>query len=87
MAPSTNAAIRTWPTRARWRTAALGALVTVAFGVSDEIHQSFVPGRDADVLDVVADALGAAVGAAGYAWALRARGSAADRGAAGSRAE
>jgi len=43
------------------------ALITVAYGVTDEWHQSFVPGRDADLRDVVADALGAtlAVGAVG----------------------
>lgn len=31
----------------------------IFYGVSDELHQYFVPGRHADVLDVVADALGA----------------------------
>jgi len=33
-------------------------LVTV-FGVTDELHQVFVPGRSAEVLDVVADGAGA----------------------------
>jgi len=39
----------------------LGLAFAIAFlyGVSDEIHQYFVPGRDADVLDVVADGIGA----------------------------
>ena len=36
----------------------------VLYGVSDEIHQSFVPGRKSSVLDVVADAVGAALGLA-----------------------
>lgn len=31
------------------------------YGVSDEWHQSFVPGREADVLDWVADTLGALI--------------------------
>ena len=34
------------------------------YGATDEIHQSFVPGRDASVLDWVADTLGVALGAA-----------------------
>ena len=39
--------------------AALGTL----YGVSDEIHQHFVPPRTPDILDVVADSIGAFVGA------------------------
>lgn len=34
----------------------------VLYGVSDEFHQSFVPGRTPDVRDWVADALGVLVG-------------------------
>ncbi|MCC7032400.1 MAG: VanZ family protein [Acidobacteria bacterium] len=45
--------------------------IAVLYGVSDEWHQSFVPGRMADVRDVIADALGAALGlAAGWAWSI-----------------
>ncbi|MBI3754297.1 MAG: VanZ family protein [Deltaproteobacteria bacterium] len=32
--------------------------VTFLYGVSDEIHQYFVPGRDASVYDAIADGLG-----------------------------
>ena len=32
------------------------------YGISDEIHQSFVPSRDGSFLDVVADILGAVCG-------------------------
>ena len=35
------------------------ALVAVLYGVSDEFHQSFVPGRTPDLLDLLADAVGA----------------------------
>ena len=33
-------------------------LIAFLYGVSDEIHQYFVPGRQADVLDAVANAVG-----------------------------
>ncbi|CAN5211902.1 hypothetical protein BH23CHL1_BH23CHL1_01860 [soil metagenome] len=43
------------------RTLAAYAL-TVFYGISDEIHQSFVPGRYATVEDIMIDAIGAAAG-------------------------
>jgi len=48
-----------------------GFLFAVLFGLSDEWHQSFVPERMADGWDLVADALGALVGAGFYAWRCR----------------
>ena len=53
---------------ARWRgvkvrAAALAVLLATLYGVTDEAHQRFVPGRTAEVTDLVADALGAAVAA------------------------
>ena len=44
--------------QARW----LALVLAVLYGISDEWHQSFVPGREPDVLDVLADGVGAAVG-------------------------
>lgn len=41
----------------------IGFLVAALYGIADEIHQSFVPMRDADFWDWVADALGAYFGA------------------------
>jgi VanZ family protein len=41
-------------------------IVAALYGISDEIHQSFVPGRDASVLDWIADAGGGWVGAYFY---------------------
>ncbi len=45
--------------------------VTMLYGATDEWHQSFTPGRDADVLDWVADAVGACVAAACWILARR----------------
>ena len=42
----------------------LAVALASVYGATDEFHQSFVPGRNADVLDWVADTLGAALGAA-----------------------
>ena len=41
--------------------------LTTAYGASDEWHQSFVPGRTADVADLRADATGAILGT-GLCW-------------------
>ena len=38
-------------------------LIAAVYGVSDEFHQSFIPGRMASVADFVADTIGALVGA------------------------
>lgn len=43
---------------------ALAALSALAYGVTDEIHQMFVPNRSSEVLDLVADLVGGVVGAA-----------------------
>jgi len=44
----------------------LAAIATVLWGALDEIHQAYVPGRNSDVGDLIADAVGAVVGAAVY---------------------
>ena len=45
--------------------------LTLLYALSDEFHQSFVPGRHADPFDLVCDALGAVVGLAVWAWLRR----------------
>ena len=47
----------------------LTIVCATAYGISDEFHQWFVPGRTADVHDVMADAIGATLAAVG-AWAI-----------------
>lgn len=48
-----------------WRRAALLALVAASlYGVTDEIHQAFVPQRTPDPMDWVIDSLGAGAGVA-----------------------
>ena len=45
--------------------------LTIAYGASDEWHQSFVPGRTADRADLRADATGAILGtAACWLWGI-----------------
>jgi VanZ family protein len=51
--------------------ALLATLLSTAYGVSDEYHQSFVPGRDASARDVASDFAGSALGAVGYGLAAR----------------
>ena len=45
-------------TPARLGPTLLAGLTVVLWGISDEFHQSFVPGRDASVLDLLADTVG-----------------------------
>ena len=45
----------------------ISILFTSLYGISDEIHQSFVPGRSAEVADVLADLAGGILGA-GWGW-------------------
>ncbi|MEO0323058.1 MAG: VanZ family protein [Myxococcota bacterium] len=52
----------TWPTRPPARVAAFAVMLTASFGLTDELHQAFVPGRTADAWDLFADVLGAVLG-------------------------
>ena len=50
-----------------------GAAIALAYGASDEIHQSFVPGRVGSVSEFVYDGVGAALAAAALSvfWRVR----------------
>lgn len=59
------------PRQIDWRTAALAIAIAVTYAVTDEMHQWFVPGRSADVADLIADAIGVCTGtAACWAWGI-----------------
>ena len=54
---------------AAWRSVAFSSL----YGITDEYHQSFVPGRSTAVDDWVADTAGAAIAALAILWMARLR--------------
>jgi len=59
------------PARVRWRDALLAIALTVAYAGTDEFHQWFVPGRTADLWDLMADARGAVIAAVlCWAWGI-----------------
>ena len=51
---------------AHWTVIAIG----IIYGVSDEWHQSFVPGRNPSAADLLADAMGVLMGYAFTYWLL-----------------
>ena len=55
------------------RTLGRVVLGVVLFAAVDEWHQRFIPGRSADIVDVVADVCGAAAGFAAATYFLRRR--------------
>ena len=75
-------------TRPGWRHVVVAFALSVLYGASDELHQSFVPDRAGRIDDLIVDTLGATVGLA-IGWtvlSLRARAAAArgaTRGSAG----
>ncbi len=46
------------PAAASWRRVLLITALVTAYGVTDELHQYFVPGREANAWDVLADGVG-----------------------------
>ncbi len=52
-----------WPQASARTLGRAGVLSTALFGLSDEIHQYFVPFRSAEYLDVLADTIGGFLGA------------------------
>jgi VanZ family protein len=52
-----------------WRATAVAVVFASVYGITDEFHQWFVPGRTADVYDWIADSTGATIGVA-FAWVI-----------------
>jgi VanZ family protein len=55
-------ALRMTKLRANPYIAYVALVLAVIYGLSDEIHQLFVPGREFSLFDLLADAAGAAIG-------------------------
>ena len=51
-----------------WNRVILLTVLVTAYGITDEFHQSFVPGRDASIWDVLADNVGGFLAAAMLFW-------------------
>lgn len=61
------------PGRALWKTALAALVIASLYAVSDEFHQSFIPGRTPDPLDWLTDTLGALLGSVATVWVISAR--------------
>jgi VanZ family protein len=55
-------------TRLTWSTVVQAAMWGGLYGVSDELHQYFNPPRAVEILDVLADTVGSALGASALYW-------------------
>jgi VanZ family protein len=55
------------------RAFALAILLCVLWGISDELHQLWVPGREASISDLVSDVLGVLLACGLYTWLWRLR--------------
>ena len=49
--------------------ALIAVVLVTLYGILDEFHQRYVPGRSAELLDIAADAVGGIIGV-GIAWVL-----------------
>ena len=59
------------PPRITLRQALIGLALASLYGVTDEFHQWFVPGRSADIADWYSDSLGSAIALfACWAWSI-----------------
>ena len=58
------ATVRTWPRMNLLAALATAVMLASGWGYLDELHQAFVPGRNSDARDWVADTLGAIAGVA-----------------------
>lgn len=59
------------PEVAAWRRVVLLTVLVTAYGITDEYHQSYVPGRNASIWDVLADGVGGFAAALIMHWHYR----------------
>ena len=64
-------AIYNYGCKSKARLIIFSILFTTLYGMSDEIHQYFVPLRDSDIMDIAADLIGGAVGSLFYSLWMR----------------
>ena len=63
---------KAWPETRGLRLFLITATFVACYGVSDEVHQAWVPGRSSSVYDALADTMGGCLGAlAEGLWAMR----------------
>jgi VanZ family protein len=63
-----------WTQPVTLKVAAAAVVYSTVYGVTDELHQALVPPRVVEAADLAADAIGAALAAAGlFAWSRRRR--------------
>jgi VanZ family protein len=63
-----------FPLRITLRQAFIGLALASFYGITDEVHQYFVPGRSADIADWYSDSIGAAIALFGCcAWSIISR--------------
>lgn len=55
------------------RAVLLTVILCAVYGITDEVHQSFVEGRSSDVYDWIADVLGGVLGVLSARWITRKR--------------
>ena len=59
------------PPRISLRQALVGLSLASCYGITDEVHQHFVAGRSAEILDWFSDSIGSAIGLFGcWAWSI-----------------
>lgn len=56
------------PGATTWGRVILLTAIVMVYGISDEYHQSFIPGRDASLWDVLADGIGGFLAAMTLFW-------------------
>lgn len=66
-----RACLLSWPQVHVLRVTVFAIGTTILWGVLDELHQAYVPNRSADLLDLLADSLGALCGAVVATWVQR----------------